>query len=132
MTLYDPNDKKQVDQRTKRAKLAQAQAVDDVRAVMATPEGRRFVNGLLGLTGLRDSVYRPGHVDQQRHQDYLLGRQSIGLQLLEQIEAHAALETDLMTAEARADAKERAETEAAEAIDAEAESEDEQEPQDNG
>lgn len=123
---YDPNDKKQVEKRKRREKLADVRAADDVRAVMGTPEGRRLVNGLIGLSGVRDSSYRPGHLDQQRHQDYLLGRQSVGLQLLEQIETHAPNETELMTAEARKDAAELRATLEAENIDAAAEDQTEQ------
>lgn len=121
--MYDAGDKKQVDQRQKRQKLADARAGDDVRAVMSTEWGRRFVHGVLGLSGVRDSVYRPGDLSHQRHQDYLLGRQSVGLQILEQIERYALHETERMAAEARAAAKETQETEEAELQDVPAEQE---------
>lgn len=118
MAEYDPNDKKQVEKREQRERLADRRAGDDVLAVMSTPEGRRLMNGLIGLSGVRESPFRPGHLDQQRMQDYLLGRQSVGLQVLEQIEQHAPDQTELMTAEARRDAAELKATLEAEAVDA--------------
>lgn len=121
---YDPNDKKQVEKRENRERLAARRAGDDVLAVMKTEAGRRVVNGLIGLCEVRSSAYRPGLTDQQRHQDYILGRQSVGLQLLDQIELHAPSETELMTAEARRDAAELRAIEEAEAMD-QAESEQE-------
>lgn len=99
--MHDPNDAKQVREAEKREKLALARAADDVRAVMGTEPGRRFVNGLLGLCDIRADGYVPGGPEAQRHQDYMAGRRSIGIELLGQIEQHAPQQTELMTAEAR-------------------------------
>jgi len=128
---HDPNEKKEVQTKEKfvqlREKRQQQETADDVRAVMSTPEGRRLMNGLIGLSGVRESPYRPGHLDQQRHQDYLLGRQSIGLQLIHQIETHAPNDTELMAAEARRRAAQlQAEIEAEDALFDDPETETEQ------
>ena len=119
--MFDPNDKRQVDQRAKRERLDGARAADDVLVVMRTPEGRRFVHGLLGLTGLRESAWRSGGADAARQQDFQLGRQSVGLDLLQNIELHAGAETELMMSEARAAAAERRAIEQAEEAEAEGE-----------
>lgn len=121
--MYSPNDKKQVDQRARRERLEEARAQDDIIAVMRTPEGRRFVHGLLGLTGLRESAWRPGDASSARQQDYQLGRQSVGLDVLQNIELHASAETELMMSEARSAAAERRAIEQAEEIGADEEQE---------
>lgn len=104
---HDINDARQVREAEKREKLQLEQAAEDVRAVMATEQGRRFVNGLLGLCDLRADGYVPGGAEAQRHQDYMAGRRSIGIELLGQIEQHAPQQTELMTTEARAAAAEK-------------------------
>lgn len=110
---YDPNEKRDVEKRAQREKLAERTAADDVRAVMDIEPGRRFVNGLLGLCDLRGDGYVRGGKAAQREQDYLAGRRSVGIDLLGQIEIHAMEQTQLMTAEARkAEAEERAMQEA--------------------
>ena len=112
--MYDPNNKKAVDQRAKRERLDQVRAADDLRAIMQTPEGRRFMHGLLGLCGLRESAWRPGDASAQRQQDYVLGRQSVGLEVLQAVEAHAGPLAEQMMAEARQAEAERKATEEAE------------------
>lgn len=104
---HDPNDSREV--RTKeqlveiREQRQADQAVNDTRMVMSTPEGRRWMHGVLKqLCEIHQHMFRAGGLPEQRQQDYLLGRQSIGLQLLEQIETHAHSETLTMTAEAKA------------------------------
>lgn len=104
---HDPNDSREV--RTKeqmverRAERMAQQVRDDIREVMSTPEGRRFLHSTLWqLCEVQNHQYRPGGLPEQRDQDYLLGRQSIGLQLLEQLEAHAPDESLEMRAEAKA------------------------------
>lgn len=104
---HNPNDARQVQKAQQREKLETARAAEDLQAVMATGEGRRFVNGLLGLCDIRNDGYVPGGPDAQRHQDYLAGRRSIGIELLGQIESHAPRQTELMTAEARKAAEDR-------------------------
>lgn len=99
--MHDPNDAKQVREAQKREKLAEARAADDLKFVMGTEQGRRLINGLLGLCGIRSDGYVPGGIEAQRHQDYLAGRRSIGIELLGQLEQHAPQQTELMTAEAR-------------------------------
>ena len=99
--MHDPNDTRQVREAEKREKLETMRAADDVRAVMGTEPGRRVINGLLGLCDLRADGYVPGGPEAQRHQDYMAGRRSIGIELLGQIEQHAPQQTELMTAEAR-------------------------------
>lgn len=99
--MHDPNDAKQVREAERREKLAHERAADDVKAVMSTEWGRRFVNGMLGLCDIRADGYVPGGAEAQRHQDYMAGRRSIGIELLGQIEQHAPALTELMTAEAR-------------------------------
>lgn len=104
---HDPNDAKQVREAEKREKLETLRSADDVRAVMETEPGRRFVNGLLGLCDIRADGYVPGGPEAQRHQDYMAGRRSIGIELLGQIEQHAPQQTERMTAEARTAAAEK-------------------------
>lgn len=100
--MHDPNDARQVREAEKREKLALARAADDVVAIMGSEPGRRFVNGLLGLCDIRSDGYVPGGPEAQRHQDYMAGRRSIGIELLGQLEEHAPQQTELMTSEARA------------------------------
>jgi len=104
---HDPNSARQVREAEKRERLALMRAADDVLAVMSTEPGRRFVNGLLGLCDIRADGYVPGGSEAQRHQDYMAGRRSIGIELLGQIEQHAPQQTELMTAEARQAAAEK-------------------------
>ncbi len=104
---HDPNDVRAVQKAQQREKLETARAADDLQAVMDTPAGRRFVNGILGLCDVRNDGYVPGGRKAQRHQDYLAGRRSIGIKLLGQIESHAPKQTELMTAEARKAAEDR-------------------------
>jgi len=104
---HDLNDARQVRDAEKREKLTLEQAADDVAAVMSAESGRRFVNGLLGLCDIRSDGYVPGGAEAQRHQDYMAGRRSIGIELLGQIEQHAPALTELMTAEAHQAAAEK-------------------------
>ena len=57
-------------------------AVDDLRSVMGTPQGRRFMWGLLGETGLYRSSYHPSALIHFNE-----GQRSIGLSLLGRITA---------------------------------------------
>lgn len=104
---HDINDSREVrtkEQFVERREQRMAQQVrDDIRMVMSTPEGRRFMHSTLWqLCEVQAHMYRPGALPEQRDQDYLLGRQSIGLQLLEQLETHAPAESLAMRAEAKA------------------------------
>lgn len=99
--MHDPNDARQVRQAEQLEKLAGERVADDLRAVMATEPGRRFVHGLLGLCDIRSDGYVPGGLEAQRHQDYSAGRRSIGIELLGELERHAPEMTELMSAEAR-------------------------------
>lgn len=99
--MHDPNDARQVREAQRRERRAEMRAADDLQTVMGTEEGRRLMNGLLGLCGIRADAYVPGGPEAQRHQDYLAGRRSIGIELLAQMELHAPDMTELMTAEAR-------------------------------
>lgn len=106
MAGHDPNEAREV--RTKeqlvrmRTERREQQVADDLAMVMSTIGGRRFISGVLGqLCEVRSSAFRAGHADQSRMQDYLLGRQSIGLQLLEQFEQHTPDQLQLMTTETK-------------------------------
>lgn len=63
-------------------RLQAEQATNDLRAVMGTPEGRRFMWGLLGETGLYRSSYHPSALIHFNE-----GQRSIGLSLLGRITA---------------------------------------------
>ena len=99
--MHDANDARQVRQAEQLEKLAQERVADDLRAVMESEQGRRFVHGLLGLCAIRSDGYVPGGPEAQRHQDYMAGRRSIGIELLGELERHAPDTTELMSAEAR-------------------------------
>ena len=99
--MHDPNDARQVRQAQRLEKQAQEHVADDLNAVMATEQGRRFVHGLLGLCDIRSDGYVPGGPEAQRHQDYRAGRRSIGIELLGQLERHTRDMTELMSVEAR-------------------------------
>lgn len=58
------------------------QAANDLRTVMGTPEGRRFMWGLLGECGLYRSSYHPSALIHFNE-----GQRSIGLSLLGRITA---------------------------------------------
>ena len=105
--MHDPNDARQVRQAEQLERIAQDRVADDLCAVMGSEQGRRFVHGLLGLCDLRSDGYVPGGPEAQRHQDYMAGRRSIGIEMLGQIEQHAPQQTELMTAEARQAAAEK-------------------------
>jgi hypothetical protein len=99
--MHDPNDARQVRLAEQRDKLGRERAADDLHAVMETEYGRRFVHGLLGLCNLRSDGYVPGGPEAQRHQDYMAGRRSIGIELLGELERHAPHLTERMSEEAR-------------------------------
>ena len=99
--MHDPNDARQVRRAEQLEKLAEERLGDDLRAVMASEPGRRFVHGLLGLCDIRSDGYVPGGLEAQRHQDYRAGRRSIGIELLGELERHAPEMTELMSGEAR-------------------------------
>lgn len=99
--MHDPNDTRQVRRAEQLEKLAEERVAEDLRAVMASEPGRRFVNGLLGLCDIRSDGYVPGGLEAQRYQDYRAGRRSIGIGLLGELERHAPEMTELMSAEAR-------------------------------
>ena len=101
--MHDPNDARQVRQAEQLERLAQDRVADDLGAVMASEQGRRFMHGLLGLCDIRSDGYVPGGLEAQRHQDYRAGRRSIGIELLGELERHAPEMTELMSAEARLD-----------------------------
>lgn len=63
-------------------RLQVEQAANDLRAVMGTPEGRRFMWGLLGECGLYRSSYHPSALIHFNE-----GQRSIGLSLLGRITA---------------------------------------------
>lgn len=64
-------------------RLQVEQATNDLRAVMGTPEGRRFVWGLLGECGLYRSSYHPSALIHFNE-----GQRSIGLALLARLNDH--------------------------------------------
>lgn len=113
MSGHDINDRRDVQTKEQLVKYREERreqmVARDLQTVMGTPEGRRFMHGVLKqLCEIHAFMYRPGGLPEQRDQDYLLGRQSVGLQLLEQIEKHAHPLTLHMTAEAKAAADEEA------------------------
>ncbi|HQS17252.1 hypothetical protein [Reyranella sp.] len=99
--MHDPNDARQVRQAEQLERIAQDRVADDLCAVMGSEQGRRFVHGLLGLCDLRSDGYVPGGPEAQRHQDYMAGRRSIGIELLSELERHAPDLTEQMSSEAR-------------------------------
>ncbi len=99
--MHDPNDTRQVRQAEQLERLEQERIADDLCAVMGTQRGRRFVHGLLGLCDIRSDGYVPGGPEAQRHQDYMAGRRSIGIELLGELERHAPDFTEQMSTEAR-------------------------------
>lgn len=99
--MHDPNDARQVRHAEQLERLAQDRVADDLCAVMVTEQGRRFVHGLLGLCDIRSDGYVPGGPEAQRHQDYMAGRRSIGIELLGELERHAPELTEQMSHEAR-------------------------------
>lgn len=78
---YDAGDPKAVARAAKRLKSELSQEDKDLRAVMATEEGRRFVFRLLGRCG----IYRQSYNPLQPHEGNAIfaeGERSIGLNLL--------------------------------------------------
>lgn len=127
---HDINDRREVQTKEQLVELREKRMADqvtlDTRMIMSTPEGRRFMHSTLWqLCEVQAHMYRPGALPEQRDQDYLLGRQSIGLQLLQQLETHTPAESLKMRAEAKS---------LAEALAAEIKAEDalfsDEEPQD--
>lgn len=90
-----------------------AQETEDLRAVLATPEGRRVLNGILGLTG----IYGRSYTGEALSMAHLEGRREIGITLLEKIKAQApgsylamlreSLEAETLIAERRREAAEK-------------------------
>jgi hypothetical protein len=99
--MHDPNDARQVRRAEQLHRLEQERVADDLYAVMSTEQGRRFVHGLLGLCDIRSDGYVPGGAEAQRHQDYMAGRRSVGIELLGELERHAPEQTEQMSTEAR-------------------------------
>ena len=63
------------------AKKQRAQADEDLRAIMATPAGRRFLMRLMKQAGLHSEPFVPGQGDST---GYNCGRASVGRALLEE------------------------------------------------
>lgn len=99
--MHDPNDARQVRLVEQIEKHKKERIADDLCTVMASEQGRRFVHGLLGLCDIRSDGYVPGGPEAQRHQDYMAGRRSIGIELLGELERHAPTLTEQMSSEAR-------------------------------
>lgn len=97
MNLGDPERAR----RSKSAhKEAERQAREDLRRVLATPEGRRYAYRLLERCGLHGSPYRP----TQRETDMQLGIHMLGVQIRREIEAvepglYGQLRTEFMREE---------------------------------
>lgn len=79
-------------------------AVDDLRAVMGAPEGRRFMWALLGECGLFRSSYHPSALIH-----YNEGQRSIGLALLARLNDHCPDQYLTMQGEAIDDQRKQAE-----------------------
>lgn len=126
--VHDPNDAKEVRQAQSREKRREEAKAETLRAVMETEEGRTVLRGVIGLTDMLSSGYVMGGHEAERHQTYLAGRKSIGIDLMAEIDRHCPELGELMLREGHAaEKREREEDEAAE-LDREG---DEQE-QDNG
>lgn len=81
-------------------RLAQLNA--DIGAVLALPEGRRYLLSLLDRCGVFRSVYAPGSME------YLEGRRTIGLEILQDVErAGPQLVVKLLTEAMNAETDER-------------------------
>jgi len=98
---YNAGDKVHVQRRKLREQREQKQSADDIRAVMATEEGRRFVHGILINCGCFQSAAHHGDAAAVRFQDFKLGQQEAGFQLQAAVEQAAPVAADLMFAEAR-------------------------------
>lgn len=85
------------DERPAKAVNARQLAVNDLRHVMATRQGRRFVNRLLDQTGLNARSFTGNSETFFRE-----GRRSVGLELLGDINEHAFPEYVQMLQEAKA------------------------------
>lgn len=81
----------------KASRLA-AQERDDVRAVMRTPEGRRFMFRMLNMTGLEADPFRG---EQSNTTAYLCGRAGAGRDQRDMVMRWAADEYLLMIKEAK-------------------------------
>lgn len=125
---HDPNDRKEVQQALSREKRREQAKGETLRRVMDTEDGRTVLRGVIGLGDLLSSGYVQGGQEADRHQTYLAGRRSVGIDLLAEINLHVPELGELMIREGHAaEKREREEDEAAE-LDR---TDDEQE-QDNG
>lgn len=59
MEQRNATDKVQIQSAEKRANRLKEQACNDMRQILSTPEGRRFIWGLLGFCRINESSYDP-------------------------------------------------------------------------
>lgn len=74
--------KKQVDTAEIKERSARERELNEMRAVLSTPEGRRFLWRLLGRCKTFSSIY-----ESSARIHYNSGQQDIGFQLLQEIDA---------------------------------------------
>lgn len=79
--------------------LREKQRIDDLRALMAEPAGRRFAWRLLGSTGIFQQSFVPGE-PRIETTFFNEGKRSIGLELLAEINKHCPAQYHLMVQEA--------------------------------
>lgn len=80
------------------AKLARQVEANDVKAVMATPQGRRVVRRWLAAAGIHRSTFAPGAPDVSAYNE---GRRALGLQIEEEVARHSPDHYLLMLNEGR-------------------------------
>ena len=103
----DSSDEKRGRKSAKREKLARLQKQADLKAVLASPAGRRFMWRLLGDTGIFARIFH----ENPSVVAYREGRRSLGIDLLDELQYEFHEEYFTMEREALQNAKKATEPE---------------------
>lgn len=87
----------QVKARETAAKRAARLAIEDLEAIMSTPQGRRFMGRLLGLAPMSTISYRSG--ESPTDTAFREGRRSVCVDVMTEIVTHCAPAYGLMITE---------------------------------
>ena len=67
-------DKKQVEEAAGKERRGRMREIDDIKAILATPQGRRFLWRMMGFCGITESVFTGKNASTH----YRAGKQDVG------------------------------------------------------
>lgn len=87
--VHNSADAKQVETAAQKEKLRREREVNDLKALMGTPHGRRFIRRqIVDIAGVYRSTYLYGPTGRDSDKDFLEGARNVGLQLLSEVQEH--------------------------------------------